>query len=261
MERQMEPLAEKPLLKMSICLTHLVMRMGNLALERLFGRESQINSKSCAMACISVPTPTLPLNCWLCGQIGHKKVNCPQMRCFYCGKTGHSKKICLNYRLAKMYDEERNQDSNSSSVNPDQASFHNLNTSKPRPAFSYPPFAKSTASPIQKKDVLENSNIPSNPIGQELVRDPPTMHTIGDLQPIVHTSPPITETLILTRINPTPLNQHEKYQRCSLCYYLSLSREQAMQHIRLKHANEIVKPELNMGLFFQTANAISVNSK
>jgi len=76
------------------------------------------------------------------------------------------------------------------------------------------------------------------------------MHTIGDLQPIVHTSPPITETLILTRINPTPLNQHEKYQRCSLCYYLSLSREQAMQHIRLKHANEIVKPELNMGPIF-----------
>jgi len=43
------------------------------------------------------------------------------------------------------------------------------------------------------------------------------------------------------------LNQHEKHHRCSLCHDLALSRKKAMQHIRLEHTDEIIKPELNIG--------------
>jgi len=49
-----------------------------------------------------------PMKCWTCNQTGHRKINCPQATCFFCGRSGHWKTTCLFYRLAKMYDEEKN---------------------------------------------------------------------------------------------------------------------------------------------------------
>jgi len=57
--------------------------------------------------------PHLAVKCWLCDQIGHNKINCPQTVCFFCGRLGHLKRICLNFRLAKMYDQEKHQISHS----------------------------------------------------------------------------------------------------------------------------------------------------
>jgi len=55
--------------------------------------------------------PHLAMKCWLCDQIGHKKINCPQATCFFCGRLGHLKRVCLNFRLAKMYDQEKHRPS------------------------------------------------------------------------------------------------------------------------------------------------------
>jgi hypothetical protein len=54
------------------------------------------------------PTPSSSMICWTCNQAGHRKINCPQTECFFCGRPGHLKRTCLLYRLAKMYDEEKN---------------------------------------------------------------------------------------------------------------------------------------------------------
>jgi len=55
----------------------------------------------------NLPIPHLEMKCWLCDQFGHKKMNCPQAICFFCGRPGHLKRVCLNFRLAKMYDQEK----------------------------------------------------------------------------------------------------------------------------------------------------------
>jgi len=60
------------------------------------------------------------VECWFCGKVGHKKLNCPQLTCFFCNKPGHCKKVCLNYRLAKMFDDEKNLSNTFSSPNTTQ---------------------------------------------------------------------------------------------------------------------------------------------
>jgi len=55
----------------------------------------------------SNPQTDIPLICWGCKKHGHKKIHCPETSCFYCGKRGHCKRICLTYRLARWYDQEK----------------------------------------------------------------------------------------------------------------------------------------------------------
>jgi hypothetical protein len=66
--------------------------------------------------------------CWTCNQAGHRKINCPQTACFFCDHPGHLKRTCLLYRLAKIYDEEKNPYSHSSAGASDPVDQENTAT-------------------------------------------------------------------------------------------------------------------------------------
>jgi len=83
--------------------THIVSQTRTLPSRLIFQQQDAKNPS----------IPYSPLKCWTCNQTGHKKLNCPQAICFFCGRPGHLKRICLDYRLAKIYDQEKRKSSHS----------------------------------------------------------------------------------------------------------------------------------------------------
>jgi uncharacterized C2H2 Zn-finger protein len=231
----------------------------NSALTRLFGEGNQINSNP--------STSILPFNCWICGQKGHRKVNCPQVNCFYCGKMGHLKKVCLDYRLAKMYNEEKGLDSSFSSDDSHNTSLIDVTTSKYTSTTPQDPFATSTTNPMKNQDLPEHSNIASNSIGCKDLLCSSRTHMIGNPQPLTQTTQSTTTsiegskitssqnapnsekyltTALMTKINPNLFRQYKTCHRCPLCDDLFVTRQDALQHIGLEHPDHTSpKPKLN----------------
>jgi len=96
---------------------------------------------------------------------------------------GHLKKVCLSFRLAKIYNEEKGLNLSFSSDDSHNTSLVDVSTSKHTSTTLQDPFATSTANPMKNGDLLEHSNIASNSIGCKA----PILYTIGNSQPLTQT--------------------------------------------------------------------------
>jgi len=77
----------------------------------------------------SVTPKLVLLECWNCGNIGHRKATCPNVNCFYCGKKGHIKRICINYKLALIQNNSITPESKKSRTEEEEKQDETLNWS------------------------------------------------------------------------------------------------------------------------------------
>jgi len=181
----------------------------------------------------------------------------PNTRCLYCGKLGHSKKICLNFRLARMYSEEREltslyEDSHTSSVfeaeDPYQIDTPTLNHNSSAPAM-----------PMDIEGSLEHSRTLINFIGDHNLSD--LSRTADSSQPLAQLSQsPCTEIpkhsvapdliipdlkgddmIPLRKTNINPFGKRKTLDQCPLCMRNFHSRKEAIRHAIIDHTSPDLK--------------------
>jgi len=188
-----------------------------------------------------------PMKCWTCNQPGHRKLNCPQTACFFCGRSGHLKRTCLLYRLAKMYDEEKNSYSCSSpsagtfdlaDQEPDTNNLisidHPQNSSADQSrdkSAELDNLLEASRTQLQKSEEKLSANQIKEPLNvaqsiQILVQD--HLKAVQEIKERLCAKATLQETI----------HSQKTCSQCPSCKHLSLSRKEALIHFQTYHPHQ-----------------------